>query len=58
MLTLGPGGGYEAGSLPNWSGQVWTPHFGPPAVGVEKIIKDAVSTLWSKAEKTGADRRR
>jgi neutral ceramidase len=57
-LKLGPRGGYEAGSLPNWSGQVWTPHFGPPAVGVEKIIKDAVSTLWSQAENTEADRRR
>ena len=39
-------GGYEAACLPNWGGQVWTRHFGPPAVGCEKIIKDAISSLW------------
>ncbi len=41
-------GGYEAACLPNWGGQVWTRHFGPPAVGSEKIIKDAISSLWPK----------
>ena len=45
-LRLGPKGGYEAASLPNWSGQVWSEHFGPPAVGSEKIVKDAVASLW------------
>ena len=43
---LGPKGGYEAASLPNWSGQVWTERFGPPAVGSEKIVKDTVASLW------------
>ena len=37
-LRLGEKGGYEAACLPNWGGQVWTRHFGPPAVGCEKII--------------------
>ena len=45
---MGPKGGYEAASLPNWIGQVRTEHFGPPAVGSEKIIKDTVASLWSK----------
>lgn len=45
---LGPQGGYEAASLPNWGGQVHTEHFGPPAVGSEKIIKDTVASLWPK----------
>ena len=45
-LRLGPKGGYEAASLPNWSGQVWSEHFSPPAVGSEKIVKDAVASLW------------
>ena len=47
-LRLGEKGGYEAACLPNWGGQVWTRHFGPPAVGCEKIIKDAISSLWPK----------
>ena len=47
-LGLGEKGGYEAACLPNWGGQVWTRHFGPPAVGCEKIIKDAISSLWPK----------
>ena len=47
-LRLGPKGGYEAASLPNWSGQVWSEHFGPPAVGSEKIVKDTVASLWPK----------
>jgi hypothetical protein len=47
-LSLGEKGGYEAACLPNWGGQVWTRHFGPPAVGCEKIIKDAISSLWPK----------
>ena len=44
---MGPKGGYEAASLPNWIGQVWTEHLGPPAVGSEKIIKDTIASLWS-----------
>ncbi len=53
-LRLGEKGGYEAACLPNWGGQVWTRHFGPPAVGCEKIIKDAISSLWpKKAESSG-----
>ncbi|MFP6668928.1 MAG: PVC-type heme-binding CxxCH protein, partial [Pirellulales bacterium] len=43
---LGAKGGYEAASLPNWGGQVHSKHFGPPAVGCEKIIKDAIASLW------------
>ena len=45
---MGAKGGYEAASLPNWGGQVWTEHFGPPAVGSEKIVKDTVASLWPK----------
>ena len=53
-LRLKEKGGYEAACLPNWGGQVWTRHFGPPAVGCEKIIKDAISSLWpKKAESSG-----
>ena len=44
---MGPKGGYEAASLPNWIGQVRTEHFGPPAVGSEKIIRDTIASLWS-----------
>ena len=47
---LGPKAGYEAASLPNWGGQVWTEHFGPPAVGSEKIVKDTIASLWPKAD--------
>ena len=47
---MGAKGGYEAASLPNWGGQVHTKHFGPPAVGCEKIIKDTISSLWPKAQ--------
>ncbi len=45
---MGAKGGYEAASLPNWGGQVHTRHFGPPAVGGEQIIKDAIASLWPK----------
>ena len=45
-LKMGANGGYEAASLPNWGGQVWTRHFGPPAVGCEQIIKDTLRSLW------------
>lgn len=45
---LGPKGGYEAASLPNWAGQVWGEQFGPPAVGCEAIIKDTITSLWPK----------
>ncbi|MFP6873304.1 MAG: hypothetical protein VCA55_07305 [Verrucomicrobiales bacterium] len=51
-LKMGAKGGYEAASLPNWGGQVWTPHLGPPAVGCEKIVKDALSSLWPQAKKS------
>ena len=47
-LRMGPKGGYEAASLPNWGGQVWGEHFGPPAVGTEKIVKGVVASLWPK----------
>ena len=45
-LERGSRGGYEAACLPNWGGQVYTSHLGPPAVGAEKIVKDALSSLW------------
>ena len=45
-LALGARGGYEAGRLPNWGGQVYSRHLGPPAVGAEKIVKRALSSLW------------
>ena len=52
-LALGSKGGYEAGRLPNWGGQVYTEHLGPPAVGTEKIIKDTLTSLWPRdAEKS------
>ncbi|MEQ8849242.1 hypothetical protein [Botrimarina sp.] len=51
-LRLGPAGGYEAASLPNWGGQVKTRHFGPPAVGCERIIKKTISSLWHDAPET------
>ncbi|HUS40321.1 MAG TPA: hypothetical protein VMX74_12770 [Pirellulales bacterium] len=45
---LGPQGGYEAGSLPNWSGSgSMSAYFGPPRVGSEGIIKNTVSSLWT-----------
>ena len=47
-LALGPRGGYEAGRLPNWGGQVYTEHLGPPAVGTEKIVKKALASLWPR----------
>jgi len=47
-LRMGPMGGYEASTLPNWGGQVWSPHCGPPAVGCEEIIKDNIASLWGK----------
>ena len=45
-LAMGARGGYEAGALPNWGGQVYTRHLGPPAVGTEKIVKKTLSSLW------------
>jgi len=54
---MGALGGYEAASLPNWGGQVWTEHFGPPAIGCEKIIKDTITSLWPKvAAKNKSDK--
>ena len=54
---MGAKGGYEAALLPNWGGQVWTKHFGPQAVGCEKIVKDTITSLWPKvaAEIKSAD---
>ena len=52
-LRMGPKGGYEAACLPNWGGQVWTRHFGPPAVGCEKIIQDTLSSLWRSSDGSG-----
>ena len=52
-LKMGAKGGYEAASLPNWGGQVWTRHLGPPAVGCEKIIKDTLMSLWPKGKEPG-----
>lgn len=48
-LRMGPKGGYEAATLPNWWGQVWGAHCGPPAVGSEKIVKDSLASLWMQA---------
>ena len=48
-IRLGANGGYEAGSLPNWGGSsVLSEFFGPPAVGCEGIIKEAMSSLWAE----------
>jgi neutral ceramidase len=48
-LALGTNGGYEAGCLPNLgSCDVMTRHYGPPAVGCEKIIHDLVTGLWTE----------
>ena len=46
-LKAGPMAGYEAGKLPLWwaAGAV-SEFFGPPEVGVEGIIKDAIASLW------------
>ena len=51
-LKMGAKGGYEAAALPNWGGQVWTRHLGPPAVGCEKIVKDTLSSLWPRVGKS------
>jgi neutral ceramidase len=48
-LRMGAKGGYEAARLPNWWGQVWGTHCGPPAVGVERIVKDKLASLWMQA---------
>ena len=54
-LKMGSKGGYEAACLPNWGGQVYTSHLGPPAVGAEEIVKKAISSLWpGKAGEIGA----
>ena len=46
--AMGEKGGYEAACLPNWGGHgTCTRHFGPPAVGGEKIIKDTIASLWA-----------
>lgn len=46
-LALGAKGGYEAGSLPSWqANNALSDYWGPPAVGVEAIIKDTIAGLW------------
>ena len=48
-MALEHKGGYEAGCLPNLgSCDVMTRHYGPPAVGCERIIHDLVSGLWAE----------
>ena len=50
-LSMGPNGGYEAGCLPNWDGhETMSPYFGPPAVGSEKLIHEALRSLWQNTE--------
>ena len=46
-LAMGPKGGYEAGCLPRWGafGSL-SEHLGPPAVGVEGIVKNTIAGLW------------
>lgn len=47
-LAMGASGGYEAGSLPNWGGhETMSPNLGPPAVGADGIIQQAIRDLWS-----------
>ena len=47
-LAMGANGGYEAGCMPNWSAhEVMSPNLGPPAVGSERIIQDAIAALWA-----------
>jgi len=47
-LAMGANGGYEAGSMPNWSAhEVMSPNLGPPAVGSEQIIQGAIAALWA-----------
>ena len=46
--ALGPKGGYEAGCLPNWGAHgPSSENFGPPAVGGEGLIKNAIASLWT-----------
>ncbi len=49
-LKMGARGGYEAGKLPLWwaCGAV-SEFLGPPEVGVEAIIKNAIASLWEQA---------
>tara|TARA_Y100000588_G_C14230586_1_gene915096 strand:- start:404 stop:1888 length:1485 start_codon:yes stop_codon:yes gene_type:complete len=50
-LAMGRKGGYEAASLPNWSGhETMSPSLGPPAVGCEKLIHEALESLWNFSE--------
>ena len=46
--AMGEQGGYEAACLPNWGGLATSsPHFGPPAVGSEQLIKDTIAAAWA-----------
>ena len=47
-LALGARGGYEAGKLPLWwACGALSEFLGPPEVGAETIIKDAIASLWT-----------
>ena len=49
--AMGKRGGYEAACLPNWGGHgTTTRHFGPPAVGGEQLIKDAIASCWADSD--------
>ena len=51
-LAMEANGGYEAASLPNWGGhETMSPYLGPPAVGCEKLIHEALESLWSFPKK-------
>ena len=46
--AMGEQAGYEAACLPNWGGLATSsPHFAPPAVGSEQIIKDTLAACWA-----------
>lgn len=47
-LALGAKGGYEAGALPCWwAHEALGAHHSPPAVGVEGMIRNAITSLWT-----------
>ncbi len=57
-LAMGIRGGYEAGCLPYLDPcNVMTRHYGPPAVGCEKIIHDLVAGLWAGEQELPMNRR-
>jgi len=47
-LKMGARGGYEAGKLPLWwACGALSEFLGPPEVGVEAIVKNAIASVWS-----------